>query len=98
MRCLVRALAGQVPVLSVSPLTLILSRTAGVRPRPSCARTREPRVLIRGIAVAAARGCCLSRANGRGLMGYTAVHAGWGRLDASLDDLGCGRSGRASTA
>lgn len=25
-------------------------------------------------------------------MGYTAVHAGWGRLDASLDDLGCGRS------
>ncbi|MFI7296909.1 competence protein CoiA [Streptomyces sp. NPDC050121] len=25
-------------------------------------------------------------------MGYTAVHARWGRLDASLDDLGCGRS------
>ncbi|WEH12288.1 competence protein CoiA family protein [Streptomyces sp. VNUA24] len=25
-------------------------------------------------------------------MGYTALHAGWGRLDASLDDLGCGRS------
>ncbi|MGW3942838.1 competence protein CoiA [Streptomyces phaeochromogenes] len=25
-------------------------------------------------------------------MGYTAVHADWGRLDASLDDLGCGRS------
>lgn len=27
-----------------------------------------------------------------GPMGYTALHAGWGRLDASLDDLGCGRS------
>jgi competence protein CoiA len=25
-------------------------------------------------------------------MGYTALHADWGRLDASLDDLGCGRS------
>jgi competence protein CoiA len=25
-------------------------------------------------------------------MGYTAVHARWGQLDASLDDLGCGRS------
>lgn len=25
-------------------------------------------------------------------MGYTALHARWGRLDASLDDLGCGRS------
>ncbi|MEV5010391.1 competence protein CoiA family protein [Streptomyces sp. NPDC055692] len=25
-------------------------------------------------------------------MGYTALHAVWGRLDASLDDLGCGRS------
>jgi competence protein CoiA len=25
-------------------------------------------------------------------MGYTAVHWDWGRLDASLDDLGCGRS------
>jgi DNA-directed RNA polymerase subunit RPC12/RpoP len=25
-------------------------------------------------------------------MEYTAVHAGWGQLDASLDDLGCGRS------
>ncbi|MGA6871272.1 competence protein CoiA [Streptomyces pratensis] len=25
-------------------------------------------------------------------MGYTAVHPVWGRLDASLDDLGCGRS------
>jgi competence protein CoiA len=25
-------------------------------------------------------------------MGYTAVHARWGRLDASLDDLGCDRS------
>ncbi|MFF7146255.1 competence protein CoiA family protein [Streptomyces nodosus] len=25
-------------------------------------------------------------------MGYTAVHAEWGRLDASLEDLGCGRS------
>jgi competence protein CoiA len=24
-------------------------------------------------------------------MGYTALHAVWGRLDASLDDLGCGR-------
>ncbi|MCX5078763.1 competence protein CoiA family protein [Streptomyces sp. NBC_00424] len=27
-------------------------------------------------------------------MGYTAVHQDWGRLDASLDDLGCGRSWR----
>ncbi|MFE7429799.1 competence protein CoiA [Streptomyces sp. NPDC057545] len=25
-------------------------------------------------------------------MGYTAVHPVWGRLDASLDDLGCGRA------
>ncbi|MET9451084.1 competence protein CoiA family protein [Streptomyces cinerochromogenes] len=25
-------------------------------------------------------------------MGFTAVHADWGRLDASLDDLGCGRA------
>ncbi|MFC8863248.1 competence protein CoiA [Streptomyces avidinii] len=25
-------------------------------------------------------------------MGYTAVHPVWGRLDASLDDLGCGRT------
>ncbi|MGQ4351386.1 competence protein CoiA family protein, partial [Streptomyces sp. SAS_275] len=25
-------------------------------------------------------------------MGYTAVHPEWGRLDASLDDLGCGRA------
>ncbi|MFH8520286.1 competence protein CoiA [Streptomyces gelaticus] len=25
-------------------------------------------------------------------MGYTAVHPLWGRLDASLDDLGCGRA------
>ncbi|MEV6182265.1 competence protein CoiA family protein [Streptomyces sp. NPDC052015] len=25
-------------------------------------------------------------------MGYTALHANWGRLDASLDDLGCGRA------
>jgi competence protein CoiA len=25
-------------------------------------------------------------------MGYTAVHQVWGRLDASLDDLGCGRT------
>ncbi|QES58059.1 hypothetical protein DEJ51_31160 [Streptomyces venezuelae] len=28
----------------------------------------------------------------RGLMGYTAVHPLWGRLDASLDDLGCGHA------
>lgn len=27
-----------------------------------------------------------------GPMGYTALHADWGWLDASLDDLGCGRS------
>ncbi|MER5719616.1 competence protein CoiA family protein [Streptomyces sp. NPDC002132] len=25
-------------------------------------------------------------------MGYTAMHPAWGRLDASLDDLGCGRA------
>ncbi|MGW2631495.1 competence protein CoiA [Streptomyces chattanoogensis] len=25
-------------------------------------------------------------------MGYTALHPDWGRLDASLDDLGCGRA------
>ncbi|MFB8087362.1 competence protein CoiA [Streptomyces sp. NPDC055992] len=25
-------------------------------------------------------------------MGYTAVHSEWGRLDASMDDLGCGRA------
>ncbi|MFD6879818.1 MULTISPECIES: competence protein CoiA family protein [unclassified Streptomyces] len=25
-------------------------------------------------------------------MGYTAVHPLWGRLDASLDDLGCGHA------
>ncbi|MFI8504799.1 competence protein CoiA [Streptomyces sp. NPDC085524] len=25
-------------------------------------------------------------------MGFTAVHPSWGRLDASLDDLGCGRA------
>jgi competence protein CoiA len=25
-------------------------------------------------------------------MGYTAVHPVWGRLDASMDDLGCGRA------
>ncbi|MEU1596620.1 competence protein CoiA family protein [Streptomyces sp. NPDC005708] len=25
-------------------------------------------------------------------MGFTAIHADWGRLDASLDDLGCGRA------
>lgn len=25
-------------------------------------------------------------------MGYTALHPAWGRLDASLDDLGCGRA------
>lgn len=27
-------------------------------------------------------------------MGYTAVHPVWGRLDASMDDLGCGRAWR----
>ncbi|MDF9808975.1 DNA-directed RNA polymerase subunit RPC12/RpoP [Streptomyces sp. HB372] len=27
-----------------------------------------------------------------GLMGYTAVHTVWGRMDVSLNDLGCGRT------
>lgn len=52
----------------------------------------EPRRPHPCIAVPPRGDAVLLGPHGSGLMGYTAVHAGWGQLDASLDDLGCGRS------
>lgn len=84
-----RHLAGHQPEVFLSSIRHSVPR----RPRFPESRSSSCRALETGcIAIAGTGDAVLVGAQVGGPMGYTAVHADWGRLDASADDLGCGRS------